>query len=490
VEVMGKVVLVNPPTREHAYRELKKFAFLAPPMGLAYVAAYLQQQKIPVSLIDSDPLELDLEQTVKKIVSEAPAYVGITAMTATMGIAGRLIKKVRVALPEVKIILGGVHGSALPRRTLKEFPVLDFVVRQEGEYTTFELIKVLENAGKLKDLQQVEGITFRYGGEIYHNEPRPFIENLDELPFPARQMLPIDTYQGPGWFRWSQGYRGPFLQIFTSRGCPYNCNFCASHLMCGRKARYRSVENVMEEIDLLVHKYKAKILSIEDDTFTVNRKRALSICQELIKRDYKLHIMCETRVDLVDEELLDTLKRAGVEWLFLGVESGNAEILKATRKGITVEQVKKAFQLIKRVGIGTNAGFILGHLGETWDTAGDTIRLLRELMPDYAGIATLIPFPGSRLWDYCLENDTPLPSDWNGYGMVNAPPISINPGLSSKQLIKLRDRAILTYYGNPKRFWRMFIRYNKYRLICDHIYNAYALLLRKMRLSRKLKSGR
>jgi anaerobic magnesium-protoporphyrin IX monomethyl ester cyclase len=199
--------------------------------------------------------------------------------------------------------------------------------------------------------------------------------------------------------------------------------------------------------------------------------------------------MCCTRVDQVDGEILDYMKRAGVEWIFYGVESGNQEILKRCNKNVSLNQIKRAFYLTKKAGIGTHAGIILGHLGETRRSALDTIRFLRELMPDYSGIATLIPFPGSKTWDYCNEKNIPLPENWNDYGMVNAVPIAVNPDLTSKELLKLRDRAILEYYGNPRRLWRSLRnkRYNRKLIIRDHIYNAYALLHRKVQQNREIR---
>lgn len=479
----AKIILVNPPTRENAYRELKRFAFTAPPMGLAYIAAFLEEKGIPVEIIDSDASSLDLQGTVDRILEKSPEYIGITAMTATMGITKKLIKQIRRVLPEVVIIIGGVHATALPKRTMQEIPEINVVVMGEGEHTAYELISALDGDEGSDALAKVQGICFRRGDQIVENKTRPVNTDLDSLPFPARHLLPMDIYEGPGWFRWSHGYSKPFVPIFTARGCPYNCIFCASHIMAGRSVRYRSVENVMAEIDHLKEKYDIKILSIEDDTFTLRKERAISICKELIKRDYKLHIMCETRVDQINEQLLHYLKMAGVEWLFFGVESGNQEILHKTRKGIALDQARTAIRLTKKAGIGTHAGFILGHLGETRETAMQTIKFLMELMPDHAGIATLIPFPGSKIWDYCQENNIPLPRDWNDYGMVNSIPISINPGLDSKEILKLRDKAIWTYYSNPKRIWRLFKTYNKGLLVKDHLFVAYALMLRKIRQS-------
>jgi len=260
--------------------------------------------------------------------------------------------------------------------------------------------------------------------------------------------------------------------------------------MAGRKVRYRSVQSVLDEIDYLKEQFNIKILSIEDDTLTLKKERTIAICKELIKRQYNLHIMCETRVDHVDEELLGYLKKAGVDWLFLGVESGNQQILNQTRKGIKLEQVRHAVKLTKKAGIGVHTGFILGHIGETKETALETIRFLKELMPDNAGIATLIPFPGSKVWDYCQENNISLPQTWTEFGMVNSVPISVNPGLDRRELLRLRDKAIVAYYADIRRLWKLFKQYNKKLLIKDHIYNACALLLRKIRQSREARSCR
>ena len=483
---MSKIILVNPPTMDNAYQELKRFAFMAAPLGIAYIAAYLKEKNVSVDIIDSDPLGLDIEGTVQVIRKKKPEYVGVTAMTATMGITENLVREIRHALPDVVIILGGVHATVLPRRTMEEISVLDVVVVGEGEHTMYELIKTMDAGSQLSSLRKVDGIFFRMDGKIFENNTRPIITDLNSLPFPARDLLPMEAYEGPGWFRWCYGYTKPYVSVFTARGCPYNCNFCASHVMTGRKVRYRSIENVMAEIDQLKEEYDIKILSVEDDTFTLNKKRAIAICEELIKRDYKLNVICETRVDQINEELLSYMKKAGVKWLFFGVESGNQEVLDKTRKGINLDQIRRAFQLTKKAGINSHAGFIIGHLGETKKSAMDTIKFLKGLKPDHAAIATLVPFPGSRVWDYCQENNIPLPQDWNDYGMVNSVPISVNPNLSPKELIQLRDKAIMSYFANPGRIWKIFWKYNKRLLIQDHLYNAYALALRKIRLNRKI----
>jgi radical SAM superfamily enzyme YgiQ (UPF0313 family) len=244
----------------------------------------------------------------------------------------------------------------------------------------------------------------------------------------------------------------------------------------------------MAEIDHLKEIYDIKVLHFQDDTFTLKRERAIKICKALASRDYKLRIMCSTRVDQVDEELLGHMKKAGVEWIFYGVESGNNEILKRCSKNITIRQIEHAYKMTKEAGIKTHAGVILGHIGETHRTALDTIKFLRKLDPDYAGIATLIPFPGSAAWDYCRKNNVELPDKWGDFGMVNSVPIAINKDLGSRDLLKLRDKAVLSYYANPRRILRIFFdkQYNRKQLMIDHFHNAYALLKRKTRQDRKV----
>ena len=486
---MGKIIFVNPPSMDSAYAELREFALAVPPLGMAYIAAYLESYNNDVEIVDCDALRLDIPQAVNLIKNKHPKYIGLMAMTSTMTIVTKMFKLLRVSLPDAILVLGGVHGTALPKRTLEEVPEIDFIVMGEGEYTTHELITKYENnETSLEDLKSIKGIGFRHDNSIYINERRPLIDDLDSLPFPARHLLPMEVYNGPGWFRWFKGYVKPFVSVFTTRGCPFNCNFCASHLMSERKVRQRSIENVMAEIDHLVETYNIKVLCFQDDTFTMNRKRTIELCTQLSSRDYDLRIMCSTRVNQVDEELLMYMKKAGVEWMFYGVESGNEEVLKRCNKRITLSQIRRAYDITRKAGICTHAGIILGHIGETKETALDSIRFLRDLNSDYAAIATLVPFPGSYAWDYCQENKIPLPKDWCDFGMVNSMPIAVNPGLSSADLLILRDKGIFSYNANPNRLLRMFTdkRYNKKLMIYDHFYNAYALLLRKIRLTREV----
>lgn len=490
-----KIVFVNPPSMEHAYAELRKFSMASPPLGMAYIAAYMETKNINparainVEIVDCDALRLGVTEAVNLIKSKNPRYIGLMAMTATMSIAAGMFRALKACLPDSVLILGGVHGTALPEYTLTEVPEIDFIVMGEGEYTTYELINKIENnETDFEDLRRIQGIAFRYENKIYLNEKRPFMTDLDSLPFPARHLLPMETYHGPGWFRWLKGYTGPFVSVITSRGCPFSCNFCASHTIWGKRIRYRSIENVMAEIDHLKRTYDIKVLHFQDDAFTVEKERTIEICRQLILRNYNLRIMCSARVDQIDEELLAYMKKAGVQWISYGVESGNDGILNKCGKNTTGKQILHAYDITRKAGIGTHAGIILGHIGETYKSALDSIRFLQELRPDYAGIATLIPFPGSYAWDYCKENNISLPSNWSDFGMVNSVPIAVNSELSPKKLLKLRDKAVLSYYANPGRMIRLLSdkRYNKKLLIYDHFYNAYALLLRKIRQTRKI----
>lgn len=492
---MSKIVFVNPPSMEHAYAELRRFSMAAPPLGMAYIAAYMETgnitpaRAIDVEIVDCDALQLGVTEAVNLIRSKHPRYIGLMAMTATMSIAAKMFKELKECLPDAVLILGGVHGTALPEYTLREVPEIDFIVMGEGEHTTYELINKIENnKTSFEDMRSIQGIAFRHENKIYLNERRAFITDLDSLPFPARHLLPMDSYHGPGWFRWLKGYAGPFVSVITSRGCPFACNFCASPTMWGRRIRYRSIGNVMAEIDHLKRTYNIKVLHFQDDIFSIERERTIEICKHLISRNYNLRIMCSARVDHIDEELLCYMKKAGVEWIFYGVESGNDEMLDKCGKNTTRKQILHAYDIARKAGIGTHAGIILGHIGETYKSALETIRFLRKLRPDYAGIATLIPFPGSYAWDYCQKNNISLPSDWSDFGMVNSIPIAVNSELSSQKLLKLRDKAVFSYYANPGRLIHLFSdnRYNKKRLIYDHFYNAYALLLRKIRQTRKI----
>ena len=383
-----RVTLVNPP--------YPAGSFLHPPfpsLGLGYLAAVLEKNKYEVDVIDCQTVKFTYEEFRNEIGKRRPDLVGITSNILTYKSALKIAKIAKEAHPKCLTVIGGPHVSFWDQEALQECPHLDVVVRKEGENTLLELVQRLE-AGK--SFSDVLGTTCRKDGKIVKNPDRPYIENLDELPFPARHFWPIECLQK---------YGTVIFEVVTSRGCVQWCSFCIEVRTHGRKYRTRSPKNVVDELEFLHNTYGAKYFAFIDDAFTVDQRRAAEICEEIKKRKLKIKWACETRVDRVTKALLLEMKEAGCADIWFGIESGSQRVLDTMKKGISLEQTIKAFKWAKEVGIKPNPNVILGVPGETKETAWETIRFVERLIPDYMGCYTVAtPYPGTPMYDYIQKN--------------------------------------------------------------------------------------
>lgn len=463
-----RIILINPPKDLMAYGGFLDFASISPPIGLAYVAASLEKAGHQVTFIDSDPMGLTFHQVVNTAVSEKPDVIGLTGMTAMMDIVFDLAKAIKRKDKKIITVLGGVHASALPRQTMEEEPFIDILVKGEGEKTVVELMEALDSEQYVKNLKKVKGISYREKGEIIENPARDPIENLDDLPIPAFHLLPMNKYRSYGWYAWVNGVRQPYGSIHTSRGCPYKCTFCDANIILGRKYRCRSIDNVMEEIDLLINKYGVRTLRFEDETLTVKKKRAKALCEALIKKNYPCEYAGAGRVNEIDEETLRLMKQANFILVNYGVESGNNKVLKSINKNFTKEKVKEVFEMTERIGLFSMASFIIGLPEDTLETCEDTINFACELNADYTGVACVIPFPGTEVYKYALEQEVPLPIRWSDYGQVNSLPIPVNQKIGQENLIKLRKKVHYKLFLRPEYFFKITQKFRAGTIIRDY----------------------
>ena len=352
-------------------------------------------------------------------------------MTATMDITQIFYEKLKAKLPNITVIVGGPHVSALPEQTLRDSQNIDISVIGEGDETIVDILGAL---GRNADLKNVAGIAYRNNGQITITGTRLPIKDLSVLPLPAFHLLNYTLYRSYGWNKWVNGYRAPLGIIFTGRGCIGKCNFCAAQTVFGKGIRFFSMQQIKEQLDYLINKWGIRVLYFQDDTFTANRKIVNEICDYIIEKGYnrRLEIMVSSRADTVHLPTLKKMREASVRWICFGVESGSQEILNRMHKHITIEQIKKAYALSREAGLFIAGNFMLGHLGETRETAMDTIRLACELDQEYASFAIAIPLPGTELYNHCLDKDIPLPP-WNDFGSVNTPPIALNESLNSRR---------------------------------------------------------
>jgi anaerobic magnesium-protoporphyrin IX monomethyl ester cyclase len=471
VETLGEkmkphVTLVNPP--------YPAGSFLHPPfpsLGLGYLAAVLEKNDYEVDVIDCQTVKFTYEEFRNEISKRNPNVVGVTSNILTYKSALKIAKISKEIHPKCVTVIGGPHVSFWDQEALQECPQLDVVVRKEGEYTLLELVQRLE-AGK--DYYDVIGTTCRKGKEIIRNPDRPFIENLDELPFPARHFWPIECLQKYGTM---------IFDVVSSRGCVQYCSFCIEVRAHGRKYRVRSPKNVVDELEFLHKKYGAKYFAFLDDAFTVDKRRAVEICEEIQKRKLKIKWACETRVDMVTKELLLKMKETGCADIWFGIESGSKKVLEAMKKGITPEQTIRAFKWAKEVGIKTNPNVVLGTPGETKETALETIRFVERLIPDHLGCYTVAtPYPGTPMYDYVKEKGWLRVTDFDKYD--NATPIFETPMLSLKELREIYDQVPLSFYFRPTYLIRMFAKGGTHGIIATRTACAYLILAIKSKLSR------
>jgi len=363
------------------------------PMGLLYLASVLRNAGHAVRIVDGEVEQIDHDALAEIAAAERPDFFGITSTTAQATRAFALAKAVKARVPGTFVALGGPHASSLPERSLQECEALDAVVFGEGERTTLEIMDRLADRASLEG---VAGTAYRDGGGIAVNAGRPLIEDLDTIPFPAWDLIPMQKYVASTWFpnRVKQ-----YTNVFTSRGCPYGCTFCGAKTTWTRKFRARSPERVVEEMEEVYRRFGIPNFFISDDLFTLQRARVMEICTRILERGLPATWTCLSRVNTVDAEMLALMKRSGCYLISYGLESGSQAVLDTLGKGTTVEQGIKAVEMTKAAGIKVFGSFMIGSPGETPDTVEQTIALIRRLKLDEVGLGVTTAYPGTDLFD-------------------------------------------------------------------------------------------
>ncbi|MFH1423766.1 MAG: radical SAM protein [Candidatus Nealsonbacteria bacterium] len=374
----------------------------SPPLGLLYLAAVLERADHKVEIIEFDSynnenFDPEKEGLVKKIIDKKPDMVCIACMTAHVKIVRKLILFLKKTKKETPLIIGGPHATALPEDMLNAGA--DIVILGEGEGTILKVIDCYQ--GEIKK-ESIGGIAYRDSGNKIRINAKTNYEDVNKIPFPAYHLINMDRYLARNY-----SIRGYWLRngwVFTSRGCPGRCTFCASYLTHGYKVRERNIDDVIEELKFLSEKYKIEGFDILDDTFTVKTERVVEFCGKLRESGLNLKWGCQARVNFFNETQAAALKKAGCLQVDFGVESGSPRVLNYLKKGITVEQSKKAFKICQKYKLRSLATFMIGTPHETMEDVQKTKELLKELKPDYIGIFFTTPYPGTELYKQTLEN--------------------------------------------------------------------------------------
>lgn len=424
-----KVLFINPPYFNSKY---KFIGLVAPPLGIAYMAAVLEENNIDVEIIDAAALEMSWEALEAEIKRISPGLVAVTALTPTIAKALQTAELAKKICPQATVVMGGYHPTFNYQEMLAK-DYVDIVVMGEGEITLLDLVETLDEGG---DLKNVQGIAYEGGV----TPPRPLINDLDELPFPARHLLPMEHYK-------ILNMKLHTATMIYGRGCPMQCSFCASAALHGNRLRMRSPGNVVDEMEHLVDDHNAGMIAFMDDTFTLKPSRVEAICEEIKERDMDVYWGCTARVDTLSGPLLHKMSDSGCITMFLGVESADQQQLDRVNKQITIDKIRSAFKLARENDIRTIASVVLGMPGDTRSSIERTIKFAREINPSYAVFSLATPYPGTKFYQEAVQDNIIRVKDWSKYTLLS--PVLDTVDCSLDELKKLQKKAFRQFYLRP-----------------------------------------
>lgn len=436
------ITLLNPNANVEV---VKRLEITTPPLGLGYLAAVLRREGFKVRIIDDMVENLSFEALIKRLKNSI--MVGITSTTPTFNSALKYARKIKEALPDIFVVLGGVHVTFRPLDAAKN-DFVDAVCVGEGEETIVEIAEKVEAGRKLED---VKGVVYKSENEIVDNGPRGFIRDLDSLPFPAYDLMPLERYS-------LFGERLEQFPMITSRGCPFACRYCSSSLFMGHRFRVRSAQNVVDEIEWLISEFNAKHIAFGDDTFTLSRRRVEAICDEIRRRGIDVEWSCSSRVDTINEDMVKKMRDAGCSAIYFGVESASPRILDFYRKKIDLEKVRRAVTLAKKYGIKVICSFIIGAPMERKEDMEATLKLALKLDPDYAQFSVLTPYPGTEIFDEAERKGWILSRNFDDF--TAGKPVLKNFFMSPQEISGFLKHCYLRFYLRPKFIWREMKRGN------------------------------
>jgi radical SAM superfamily enzyme YgiQ (UPF0313 family) len=448
-----RILLVNPPySAEERYgKDLGRFGPLNEPLGLAYIAATLERSGHEAAILDAPALGMWAAEIPSRIEGQGYEIAGVTMLTPMYARSIEVVRTIRSAFPKMPIVVGGAHPTILPEETLQRNPEIDFCVVGEGEGVMLHLVEALQSGRSTAD---IPGLAYRRGQEVRVNPPSLPVADLDDLPMPARHLLPMDAYH----MTRSRTKSNQAYTVSVARGCPFDCAFCCR--IFGRKVRHHSVGRILEEIGILIDRYGAREINLEADTLTLNKSFLKSLCDGLVRSGLSKRIAwtCESRVDTVDEALLRRMKEAGCWQISYGVETGTQRLLDLIHKGITLGRIEQTFALTKRIGITIRAFYMLGLPTETREESLRTISFARRLDAEWSQFTLCTPFPGTEMWELAVKDGGLSAGDWSDFkthgGWTSGRLAYVPKGRSLSEMKDLQKRAYRAVYLRPKVFLR------------------------------------
>lgn len=457
------LVLVNPGGRERIYQQLgTELTAIEPPLWCRLIAGYALDRGKTVVIIDSEAEAMGPAAVATRIKELNPILVGMvvfghqpSASTQQMVAAGETCAAIKALSSEIPIIIVGGHVSALPERTLAEEQV-DFACKGEGPATVVQLLDWL-GTGAEDDPSHVEGLVWRNGeDEIKVNLSAPLTHDLDaDLHGNAWHLLPMEKYRAHNWQCFGDlGSRMPYASIYTSLGCPYKCSFCCINAPFDvNRYRMRSPVQVVAEVDRLYRTYGVKTFKIIDEMFVLNDRHVIAICDGLIELGYshELNFWAYARVDTVKPAMLAKLRKAGIRWLALGIESGSKHVRDGADKALKQDDIVSIVRDIQKAGICVIGNYIFGLPDDTLETMRETLDLSKELNCEFANFYSAMAYPGSGLYAQAVENGWPLPESWAGYSQhsYDCKPLPTER-CSAAEVLKFRDDAFHEYFADPR----------------------------------------
>jgi len=403
------------------------------PLYQAYTLALLERDGFELAAIDCSVNGMGLDEFVRAVEAHAPDLIVLEISTPSFHIDMQTAAALKERLT-APITIIGTHATIFHREIMTHHSCIDIVARGEYEHTVLELARAVRDK---RDLAEVQGLTFRRNNNVLLNPDRPHVDDLDSLPFPARDYFDWRKYHEPGY------YALPWITMISSRGCPYRCTFCSwPQTMYGHKYRVRSARNVVEEMELCAKKYRPGEIFFDDDTFTIGKKRVLDICREILDRKLRVVWSCMGRTDTVDEEMLAEMRKAGCRKIKFGVETGSPRLMADIKKGLDLDKVAEAFDAARAVGMEVHGTFMIGLPGETRDTVRETVELACSIPMDSIQFSIATPFPGTEFYRQCADNGWLVTENWEDYdgnfgSVVSYPQLS---KLEIEELFYFADR--------------------------------------------------
>lgn len=464
---MTDILFIHPGDHKRTYQELAgEFSAIATPSWTLLLAGYTRNKGYKTAVYDVNVEGWDGDTCGKLLSRHEPKLVVImvyghhpSASTQTMPAAGRIAKDIKKCNRHIPLAMGGVHPSALPERTIREESI-DFVIQGEGPYTIEGLLAYINGKEEIKN---IKGLWFKEDGEARSNAPAALVKDLDaELCDYAWDLLPsLDKYRAHNMhcFQYFEAstkddfsdVRSPYVAMNTSLGCPYSCHYCCINSVFGSSGvRSWSVEKVLGWIDTLAGKYKVKNIRFDDELFILSPARIEKFCDSLIERDYDLNIWAYGRIDTVREPLLKKLKKAGINWICLGIESANARVRGNVNKDFRGD-IKAAVRMIQSNGIYVLGNYMFGLPEEDLATMQETFDLAVDLNCEFVNFYSVMAYPGSKLYERALEKKIPLPSSWEGFSQHGCDTLPLPTDyLPAEAVLRFRDESFYKYFTSPR----------------------------------------